>query len=98
MPPIRSSLSNCYNWLVTTILSLGIVIPSYSRYIEKKLVYIAIVTPSDCQPSSYTKYTKLNMRSSYNIRSVSNAKYTRLITLYNCLVLYLIYYRVLGLI
>ena len=98
MPPIRSSLSNCYNRLVTTILSLGIVIPSYSRFLEKKLVYVAIAAPSSCQPSSYTKYTKLNMRSFYNIRSVSNAKYTRLITLYNRLVPYLIYYRVLGLI
>ena len=61
MPPIRSSLSNYYNRLVTTILSLGIVMPSYSRCAEKKLVYIAIAAPSGRQPSSYTKCIKLNM-------------------------------------
>jgi hypothetical protein len=72
--------------------------PSYSRYTEKKLVYIAIAAPSSRQPSSYTECTRVNMRSSYNIQSVSNAKYTRLIILYNRLVPYLIYYRVLYLI
>ena len=49
--------------------------PSYSYYKEKKLVYIMIITPSNCQPSSYIKYTKLNMCLFYNIRSVSNTKY-----------------------
>ena len=83
---------------MTTILFLSVVIPSYSRYTEKKLVYIAIAAPSGRQPSSYAEYTKLNMRSSYNIRSISNTEYTRLIILYNRLVPYLIYYRVLGLI
>jgi hypothetical protein len=48
MPPIRSSTSNYYNRLVTTILSLGVVILSYSRYIEKKLVYIIIAAPFSC--------------------------------------------------
>jgi hypothetical protein len=61
MPPIRSSISNYYNRLVTTILSLGVVIPSYSRYIEKKLVYIIIAALSSRQPSSYTKYTRVNI-------------------------------------
>ena len=72
--------------------------PSYSCYAKKKLVYITIAAPSSCQPSSYTKCIKLNIRLFYNVRSISNAKYTRLIILYNCLVPYLIYYRVLGLI
>jgi hypothetical protein len=98
MPPIRSSLSNYYNWLVTTILSLSVVIPSYSYYVEKKLVYVAIIVPSSRQPSFYTKYTQANIQSSYNIQSVSNAKYTRLIILYRRLVPYLTYYRVLYLI
>ena len=49
--------------------------PFYSCYILKGLVYIAITALSSCQPSSYTKYTKLNMRSSYDIRSMSNTKY-----------------------
>jgi hypothetical protein len=61
MPPIRYSLSNYYNWLVTTILSFSIIIPSYSYYIEKKLVYIAIAVLSSCQPSSYAKCTQVNI-------------------------------------
>jgi hypothetical protein len=61
MPPIRSSLSNYYNRLVTTILLLSEVILSYSYYMEKKLVYITIVSLSSCQPSSYTKCIKLNI-------------------------------------
>jgi hypothetical protein len=61
MPPIRYSSSNYYNRLVTTILSLSVIIPSYSRYAEKKLVYVAIAAPSGRQPSSYTKYTQVNM-------------------------------------
>jgi hypothetical protein len=72
--------------------------PSYSRYIEKKLVYIAIAVLSSRQPSSYTKCTRVNIQSSYNVQSVSNAKYTRLIILYRRLVPYLTYYRVLYLI
>jgi hypothetical protein len=98
MPPIRYSSSNRCNWLVTTILSLGVIIPSYSCYIEKKLVYIAIAAPSSRQPSSYAKCTRANMQLSYNVRSVSNAKCARLVILYNRLVPYLIYYRVLYLI
>jgi hypothetical protein len=98
MPSIRYSSSNYYNWLVTTILSLSVIIPSYSYYAEKKLVCVAIAAPSGRQPSSYAKCTRVNMRLSCNIRSVSNAKYTYLIILYNRLVPYLIYYRVLYLI
>ena len=93
MPPIRPPLPNCYNWLVTTILSLGIVMPSYSYYAEKKLVYIAIASPSGRQPSSYTKCTKLNIRLPCNIQSVSNAKYTRLVILCDLLVPYFTYLR-----
>jgi hypothetical protein len=98
MPPIRSSSSNRYNWLVTTILSLSVIIPSYSRYIEKKLVYIIITVPSGRQPSSYAKCTRVNIQLFCNVRSVSNAKYIRLVILYRRLVPYLTYYRVLYLI
>jgi hypothetical protein len=83
---------------VTTILSLGVIIPSYSRYVEKKLVYIAIAALSSRQPSSYTECTRANIQLSCNVQSVSNAEYTRLIILYNRLVPYLICYRVLYLI
>ena len=77
MPPIRSSTSKRRTRIVLTILSLGKIIPTCSCYTKKKLVYIAIVSPSSRQPSSYTEYIKANIRSSYNVRSVSNAKYTR---------------------
>jgi len=60
--------------------------PSYSYCVDKKLVYIAITAPSGRQPSSYAKYTKSNIRSSCDVRSVSNAKYTRFITLNSLLV------------
>jgi hypothetical protein len=75
MPPIRSSLSNYYNQLVTTILFLSKVILSYSCYKEKKLVYIAIAALTSYQPSFYAKYTKLNMQLSYNVQFISNTKY-----------------------
>ena len=55
----------------------------YSRCAEKKLVYIAIIALSSCQPSSYTEYTKLNIQLSYNIQLVSNIKYACLIRLYS---------------
>ena len=81
MPPIRSSISKHRTRVVLKILSLSKIILTYSRYTEKKLVYIAIASPSSRQPSSYAKYTKANIRSSCNVRSVSNTKYTRLLRL-----------------
>ena len=81
MPPIRSSASKRRARIVLTILSLSEIMPSCSRCIKKKLVYITIASPSGRQPSSYTKCTKENIRSSYNVRSISNAKYTRLLRL-----------------
>jgi hypothetical protein len=81
IPPIRSFTSIRRTQVVLTILSLSKVIPTYSRYAEKKLVYITIALPSSRQPSSYAKYTKANIRSSYNVRSVSNTKYTRYLRL-----------------
>ena len=78
MPFIKSSVSKYtayYFKLVAIILLLGKIITTYSCYIEKGLVYIIIIAPLSRQPSFYTKYTKLNIRSSYNIKLVSNAKY-----------------------
>ena len=46
MPPIRSSISKRRARIVTVILSLSEVIPSYDRYSKKKLVYVTIVSPS----------------------------------------------------
>ena len=81
MPPIRSLASKYHAYTVTLILSLSVIMPIYSCYAEKKLVYITIAAPSGRQPFSCSKYTKSNMRSFYNIKSVSNTKYAFLIYL-----------------
>ena len=87
MPPIRFLVSKrlaCCFKLVAVILSLSEIMPTYLQYTEKGLVYIIIIAPSNRQPFSYTKYTKLNMRSSYNIYLVFNTKcifFTRSYTL-----------------
>ena len=76
--PVRSLVSKrtaYYFKLVAVILLLSEIMPTYSHYIEKGLMYIIIITPLSRQPSSYIKYTKLNMRSSCNIKLVSNTKY-----------------------
>jgi len=67
---------------IAVVLSLGeIILSLYSCYIKEGLIYIALVSPLSQQPSSYLECTKVNVRLSYNIRSISNAKYTRSITL-----------------
>ena len=55
--------------------------PIYSRYIEKKLVYIIITVPFSRQPFSCSKYTKLNMRLSCDIQLVLDIKYAFLLIL-----------------
>ena len=101
MPPIRSLASKYFTYyfkLVAVILLLGEIIPTYSCYAEKGLVYITIIALFSCQPSSYTKYTKLNIRLSCDIKLVSNTKYTFLMHLYilrSLQLFYLIYLRVL---
>ena len=74
MPFIRSLVSKHYTYIVAVILSLSKIMPTYSYCVLKGLVYIIIIAPLSRQPSFYTKYTKSNMRSSYNIKLVSNAK------------------------
>ena len=48
MPPIRSLASKRRAYIVLVILSLSEIMPTCSRYAEKKLVYIIIITPSSC--------------------------------------------------
>ena len=96
MPPSVASVRRTA--LVALILLIGKVMPSCSRCVEKRLVCVAIAAPSGCQPSSYAEYTKANMRSSYNVCSVSDAECTRLATRLNLLVPCLIYRRVSDLI
>ena len=82
MPSVKSLASKHHTYIVAVILLLSEIIPTCSRCVLKGLVYIAIIASLGCQPSSYTKCIKLNMRSSYNIKSVSNAKYACLIYSY----------------
>ena len=57
--------------LLTISISLNREITSpCSYYIKKGLVYIIIIDSFSCQPSFYTKYTKLNTCTSCNMRSV----------------------------
>ena len=78
MPFIRSSafkrLTYCFK-LMAVILLLSKIMSTCSRYTKKGLIYVAIIALSSCQPSSYTKYTKLNIHSSYNVCLVFNTKY-----------------------
>ena len=46
MPPIRSLASKRRARVVAIILLLGKIMPTYSRYVLKGLVYITIVAPS----------------------------------------------------
>ena len=96
IPPSIASIY--YAILIALILSISKVIPSYSYYIKKGLIYIIITAPSSYPPLSYTEYTKVNICSSYNIYSIFNIKYIYYLILYSFLVSYLIYYRVLDLI
>ena len=45
MPFIRSLVSEYYTYIVILILSLGVIMPIYFYYAEKKLVYITIAAP-----------------------------------------------------
>jgi len=83
--PKHLSLSQAqyYTKTIAFILLSSKVIPSYSYCVKEGLVYIAIAALSGYQSLFYSKCTSLNIQSSYNIRSVSNAEYiyTRLISL-----------------
>ena len=83
IPLIKFLASECRLRLVSLILFLGEIMPSYSCYVEKRLFYITILVSFSCQPSFYTKYTKLNIYLSCDVRLVSNAKYICL--MYSCI-------------
>ena len=77
-----SSLTVYYTYTITIILLLGKIMPFLYSYCAKEgLVYITLASPSLRQPSSCLECTKANICSSYDVRSVFNAKYTRYITL-----------------
>ena len=82
IPSIRSLAFKYWAKLVSIIILLGKIMPSYSRYIERRLLYIIIVALFSYQPSSCTECTRVNMWASYNIHLVSDMEYiffTRLI-------------------
>ena len=76
------SVSKYCTHVVAVILLLNKIMPTCSYCVLKGLVYITIIAPLGRQPSSYTKYTKLNMHLSCNVKLVSNAKYIYLIHSY----------------
>ena len=76
MPFIRFLASERHARIVTVILLLSEIMPSYSHYKEKKLVYIIIIALFSRQPSFCVKCTKSNIHLSCNVKSVSNAKCT----------------------
>ena len=85
MPPVRSLASKRFAYyfkLMAVILSLGKIMPTYSCYTEKGLVYIVIIALSSRQPSLCAEYTKLNIYLSCNVHLVSNAEYMFLARLY----------------
>ena len=73
MPSVKSLTSKRlarHFKLVAVILSLGKIMSTYSYYTEKGLICIIIIAPLGRQPSSYAKYTKLNMYFTYNIKYI----------------------------
>ena len=57
MPFIRFSASKYRAKLVSTIILLGEIMPSYFYCIKRRLLYIAIAALFSRQFSFYTKYT-----------------------------------------
>ena len=83
MPPIRSLTSKRRAKLVSIIILLGEIIPSYFYYIKRRLLYIAIIALFSHQFSFYAKCTRANIRASYDICLVFNAECIFLIYLIN---------------
>ena len=82
MPLVKSLASKRRAYIVTIILLFSEIMSTYSRYVLKGLVCVAIIAPLGRQPFFYIKYTKLNIRLSCNIRLVFNAECAFLIYFY----------------
>ena len=83
MPFIRSSAFKRWAKLVSTIILLGEIMPSYSRCIKRRLLCVVIAALSSRQSSFYAKYIQANIRSFCNIYLVFNAEYIFLAYLIN---------------
>ena len=98
IPPVRSLASECRACVVAIILSLSEIMPTCFRCVLKGLIYVVIMAPLGCQPSSYAECIKLNIRSSCDVKLVFNAECICLICFYilrSLRLLYLICLRVL---
>ena len=71
MPAIKLIIFKRRALFISSIALNGEIISPCSYYIKKGLVYIIIADLSGYQPSSCSKYTKLNTCVLYNMRSVS---------------------------
>ena len=91
MPSIRLFILKRYTFLVISISLNKKIISFYSYCAKKGLVYIIIISPFSCQPSSYFKYTKADTRLLCNMRLVPLNKYIFLC----CYIYYYIYYGLL---
>jgi len=82
MPKVTPSSTACRSRTITVILLLSEIILSPCSYCTKEgLAYIALASPLSRQLSFYSEYTKANVCLSYDVRFISNAKYTRPIIL-----------------
>ena len=75
MPLIRSLASVYYILLAISISLNGEIMSPYSHYAKKGLIYITIIAFSSRQPFSYSKCTKANIYSLYDVRLVFTNKY-----------------------
>ena len=75
IPIIRLIVFKYCTLFTSSIAFNGEIISPYSYYAKKGLVCVIIVNLFNHQPSSYSKYTKLNTCVLYNVRSVSFNKY-----------------------
>ena len=84
IPFIKSLASKYWAKLISTIILLGEIMPSYFYCIKRRLLYIAIMALFSYQFSFYAKCTRANIWAFYNIYLVSNIKcifFTRLTNL-----------------
>ena len=82
MPPVRSLASKRRAYIVAVILLFSKIMPTCSHCVLKGLVCIIIIASLGRQPSFYARYTKLNIRLSCDIKSISNTKCAFLMRFY----------------
>ena len=75
MPAIRLIVFKYCTLFASSIALNGEIISPCFCCMKKGLVYIIITEPFSCQPSFYSKYTKLNTYVLCNMRLVSFNKY-----------------------